>query len=270
MQDWFAITIYTRKWRLWHIKFASYSTGELQPWTGTWVCLHQKSNTQSYFYLGVLLPGRRADYIRPLYTGTVIGACFGVDWGYGTNPQWILHHHFLLEEALIRACDLWLLQQADTLFLWTIICAHSASLISRIQMPGRAACRMGPWLTLANSYASLCPCHTLPGLILPQSSLPIAWESCALMYLISKTHLIVMVPSSLCWPICGIEEVMGEVSVSAGDPATAACGQLVQVLQEPYFMDTAKDLYPVGLSQDRRLASQFQNWIFIFLMGWDN
>ena len=128
------------------------------------------------------LPGRRADYIRPLYTGTVIGACFGVDWGCGTTPQWILHHPFPLEEALIRACDLRVLQQADTLFLWTIICAHSASLISRIQVPGRAACRMGPWLTLANSYASLHPCHTLPGLILPQSSLPTAWESCALMY----------------------------------------------------------------------------------------
>ena len=34
------------------------ATGELQPWTGTWVCLLQKSNIhiQSYFYGGILAP----------------------------------------------------------------------------------------------------------------------------------------------------------------------------------------------------------------------
>lgn len=53
-------------------------------------------------------------------------------------------------------------------------------------------------------------------------------------------------------------EVTGEVSISAGDPATAACGQLVQVLQEAYFMEMVKDLDPVGVSQDHKLASQFQ------------
>lgn len=48
-------------------------------------------------------------------------------------------------------------------------------------------------------------------------------------------------------------------SHGAGDPATAAHGQVVQVPQEPYFMDTGKDLHSVGVSQDHKLASQFQN-----------
>lgn len=224
------------------------------------MCLHQKSSIQ--LYLGILTPRWEGWLYQAIGYRTVTGSCFVIS--VGTNVQWILHHYFPLGKLLPHQG------------LWSFGCCSRQTL-----------CFCGPSsvLTLPPSFLGSRYLAGLPadgaladsGQFLFHFTLPhFAWPHFALSpthclgvkvpwrILISKAHLIVRVPSLLVLASLWDGEVTGEVSISAGDPATAACGQLVQVLQEAlYFMENGEGLRSCGCKSDHKLASQFHSNIYL-------